>query len=94
LNDADHNYSWRNTMLPRYMSGAVASWLGSAGGACITPVASACLGGIRSWLAGVFFILFFALDSQPAGWTLKQLTSRDAEAADSTARHPPYLIRY
>jgi hypothetical protein len=75
LNDADHNYLWRNIMLPRYMKRAVTSWLGMRVGACITPVASGRLGGIRSWLASVFFNLFFALDSQPAGWMHAQLTN-------------------
>jgi hypothetical protein len=54
------------------------------------PVACGVCAQVRSWLAGVFFILFFALGSQPAGWKLKQLTSRDAEAADRAARHPPF----
>jgi hypothetical protein len=35
------------------------------------------LGAIHSWPAGVFFILFFVLDSQAAGWMLKQLTSKE-----------------
>lgn len=62
LNDADHNYSWRNTMLPRYMKRGGRELAGECVGACTTPVASARLGGIRSWLASVFFNLFFALE--------------------------------
>ena len=75
LNDSDHNYSWRNTMLPRSMKRGGREMAGDAVGTYITPVAARRLGGIRSWLAGVFFNLFFALNSQTAGRMHKQLTS-------------------
>jgi hypothetical protein len=66
---------------------------GDAVGACITPVAAGRLCGIHSWLAGVFFHLFFALNSQPAGRMHKQLTSEMLRRRVAP-RGIPFLIRY